>query len=1474
MRRYLLYLTLIFFAFFTFVNSTSKCTEGEDGFMYCEDISSQGQKFLKNDSNNGIKGDGKNEEINSDIVFIVDESKSMCKYIDTLKSRVQDLLDEFNKENINTRFSVIGFGGKPRIYSAFTDNTEAIKNAFNKLNCHQGDQESGLEAIRMFLKKSKKFINKIENNDGSDNFIETNKLKWKRNSSRTIVLITDEDSDIPYYEENRNNLQIKNSNNELDIKIYDGKQINSNDANKFVGFPYYLDKNKASEYSSKYYIEPVFSPAILTSVNDAYTFYRSGSPLVLSKSYQKEVDETANLIITENVQLIMLLSDNLTEAQGPRVSNSQYNKNNPYWEKEFGSWWSLIIKKHESDDSSTITAQYGNPILDDFKKTSLERDEIYVKLVEKKQEKSLQGQILSNEGYCRAFKIDEIINNENMIHLFYKNIVSSVKSYEIDKVSGEEEEDVKELNNNEKRDKYKKDNVSYNKTPDEEPTPTPKTPGEEPTNKSQTSAEEPTTTTTTPTTPIISVVETPVSNIRYKNVTVCDDELVETKEINSDIVFIIDESGSMCKYIDPLRKKLNSLIEELKKVKANARFAIIGFGGKPRIYSAFTDDVEVIQESFYNLDCDANGQESGLETIRMLLNKSKKFIDRTEKVNSEKNFVDINKLEWREKSTRTIILVTDEDSDLPIYEENRNDLQIENIVKKSDVDISKYENKDINPSDIEKFMGFPYFLNKEYMPNYNSDVFFEPSFSPAILTSVNGVYTLYRSGTPLVLSESYQKEVDETAQLIINNNVQLFMLLSDNLIESQGVDVSNSQFNNRNPYWANNHFTESDESSTINAQYGNPLLDSIKKVEFKGEDIYSKLREKNQEKSLQGQILNMGGFCRAFNLKDFTSEHNDSMVELFYRNVVKAVEACTVKEVPYTEDETSSAEIPSATRTTSTFATLYTIEPTILPPVPYKNITVCNDEEVQNREINADIVFIIDESASMCKYIDAMRNKLNILIDEFYKVNANARYAIIGFGGKPRLYTSFTNEEKVVEEAFSKLNCQQSGQESGLEAIRMFLNNVDYFVDWTGNNYGIDNFSEINEIKWREESTKTIILLTDEDSDLPIYEKNRNTLQIKNLSNSIDLNRIDAENIDIESFVGFPYYLNKHNLPEYGADVFFEPSFSPAILTTVNGVYTFYRNGQPLVLSDAYQAEVNETAQMIIKDSIQLFMLLNDDLFDSQGSDVSNSQFSSSNPYWVNNRLSVRDDSSTITSQYGNPLLDSISKQDFEREEIYDNLVRRNQEKSLQGQILSNGGFCRAFNMKEFTSGQSEKMVELFYKNVVRTVQKCVITQELICEDSCTACDYEGCTACKEHRVLKNHKCECDIHYYESNNECLQCDEGCSECTIEGCKVCTSESQEPDKNGICQCKNGYYEDIDKSCKPCDVECATCNRSGSCTTCKDKRAIISDGKCVCQYSYMQKNGICFICDESCAECNEEGCVACYDPTKTPDENGKC
>jgi len=47
MTKNLFYLTFIFVAFIAFSNSANKCTESEDGFMYCEDMSSQGQGFLK-----------------------------------------------------------------------------------------------------------------------------------------------------------------------------------------------------------------------------------------------------------------------------------------------------------------------------------------------------------------------------------------------------------------------------------------------------------------------------------------------------------------------------------------------------------------------------------------------------------------------------------------------------------------------------------------------------------------------------------------------------------------------------------------------------------------------------------------------------------------------------------------------------------------------------------------------------------------------------------------------------------------------------------------------------------------------------------------------------------------------------------------------------------------------------------------------------------------------------------------------------------------------------------------------------------------------------------------------------------------------------------------------------------------------------------------------------------------------------------
>jgi len=90
----------------------------------------------------------------------------------------------------------------------------------------------------------------------------------------------------------------------------------------------------------------------------------------------------------------------------------------------------------------------------------------------------------------------------------------------------------------------------------------------------------------------------PNISVKYKDETVCNDVNVESKEINSDIVFVFDESKSMCPYIKKMRNKLQTLIDELNEAKANARFAVIGFGGKPRIYSPFTSNITEVKAAF------------------------------------------------------------------------------------------------------------------------------------------------------------------------------------------------------------------------------------------------------------------------------------------------------------------------------------------------------------------------------------------------------------------------------------------------------------------------------------------------------------------------------------------------------------------------------------------------------------------------------------------------------------------------------------------------------------------------------------------------------------------------------------------------------------------------------------------------------------------------------------------------------------
>jgi len=1220
-----------------------------------------------------------NREINSDIVFIFDESASMCDYIDALRKKLTTFINELEKAEANARFALVGFGGFPRIYSPFTDNTSEITNAFSKLNCEQDGQESGLEAIRMFLKKSQKFVNKVTDNEDDSYFTDINKLGWRENSTKTIILVTDEDSDLPHYEENRNSLQINNKVPTFTLKS--DKKYTKAEIDKFMGFPYkFINNNLAdTSYIDTIFMEPTFSPAYLKKENRILTFYRHDTPLKLGAPYQKEVDETAQLLLQENVQLFMLLTDNLVEAQGEYVANSQYNRNNPYWKSD-SSRLIYLLKPKENDDSSTVTAQYGNPLLDKFN-TKFDSESVLKQLKARSQDQSIQGQMLANKGFCRAFNIKDVItNNEGMVDMFYKTVVSTIQKCVVNRIPIEVDEE-----------------------------------------------EEETTTKTQETT----IYEEPSAgldqDIEFRDETVCSDEIIENKEINSDIVFFFDESVSMCDYIEALRKKLQDFLDELNTAKANARFALVGFGGKPRIYSGFTSDVDAIKKAFNKLNCEQGGQESGLEAIRMFFNRSTKFDDKQDDdVSEQQYFTDVSKLEWRENSTKTVILVTDEDSDLPHFEENRNDLQTANVNGKLG---SVYTNTEYTKKDINHYMGFPYYFpDNSKIPTYNTGNYMEPPFSPSIITTIDGVLTFYRSGTPLVLTDAYQKEVDQTAQLLIQENVQVFMLLNDDLATAQGAAVGNSQFNAKNPYWVKYEKYPEDDSSTITAQYGNPLLDSISNLDYSRDKVLGDLIERKQDKSVQGQVLAKKGFCRAFNIKDFVNNGNSSeMVEMFYKTVVTTMKKCVVRKVPVVKVEETTTTTTTTTTDVFTISTdVPTETETELPYLddgeegPSKNVTSCVSREVLDRSIDSDIVFIIDESTSMCQYINPLKEKLNDLIEGLKNANADARFAIVGFGGKPRIYSAFTRDVEKVIKAFDNLSCYEPGQESGLEAIRMFLEKSKKFINRTENLYSEETFKDIEKLGWRENSQRTMILLTDEDSDLPIYNEHRTDAQKKNMEGTVDVSKFDEKEINSlegDGLIGFPYYLNKIYMPSYGNEVYFEPSFYPSTLTSINGIYTFYRSGSPLVLSTPYQQEVDKTAELIKKEQVQLFLLLSDNIVSTQGVDAANSQFNELSPYWSSKNFDIKDDSNTITAQYGNPTLDSLSVSEFNRDVLLNKLTERKQEKSLQGQILKDGGFCRAFNIADFTGNESRKMVELFYRNVVKTIEVCRVVAVPIEED-------------------------------------------------------------------------------------------------------------------------------------------------------------
>jgi hypothetical protein len=87
---------------------------------------------------------------------------------------------------------------------------------------------------------------------------------------------------------------------------------------------------------------------------------------------------------------------------------------------------------------------------------------------------------------------------------------------------------------------------------------------------------------------------------------------------------------------------------------------------------------------------------------------------------------------------------------------------------------------------------------------------------------------------------------------------------------------------------------------------------------------------------------------------------------------------------------------------------------------------------------------------------------------EFFK---HSRFAIT--------LTVVKDKGKKTQKAVHAVGCASHGQEAGLEAIRMALDGEDRMAE------GCTDLSTNCKLKWRDGSKRVIIMITDEDSDLP-----------------------------------------------------------------------------------------------------------------------------------------------------------------------------------------------------------------------------------------------------------------------------------------------------------------------------------------------------------------------------------------------------
>eukprot|EP00158_Paraphelidium_tribonemae_P004028 Partr_v1_DN26528_c0_g1_i3_m3375 len=314
-----------------------------------------------------------------------------------------------------------------------------------------------------------------------------------------------------------------------------------------------------------------------------------------------------------------------------------------------------------------------------------------------------------------------------------------------------------------------------------------------------------------------------------------------------------------------------------------------------------------------------------------------------------------------------------------------------------------------------------------------------------------------------------------------------------------------------------------------------------------------------------------------------------------------------------------------------------------------------------------DFLFIIDTSGSMDTAIAGVKKGLKQFVGSLASTKADARFAVVSYGGIPRIRLPFTVKSADFDTAMGALG-EGGGNEAAFEVMRSALPPypADFLTPACSSKYGSNNAAICN-LSWRSGAQKVMIVVTDEDSDLPVNPALRMPNQ-------------EAESLAQK------YYNN-------GApfEALYNVGFTPKVFKAITTSYKqYYRNAVNLKLATSYSLEVAATAQVLIDNNVVVNFVMNE-----LTGDDSLKNYAAISRY-------AGDSNSIAFLQFGNPLLASQSAdyQSFSRSQTLTNLRNAGLGNSLQARMLAADKQIRLHRILPF-SQQNENVINSFYDQLV-----------------------------------------------------------------------------------------------------------------------------------------------------------------------------